>query len=95
MECLDCVQTTARLHLYLDRELDEEEIAVVQHHLATCPSCEHRFHFDQQLKKLIHERCTLVSAPPSLREAVMKLAQGESVPIDAELRRQIKTDLHG
>jgi Predicted transmembrane transcriptional regulator (anti-sigma factor) len=95
MECLDCVQTTARLHLYLDRELNDEEVAVVQQHLESCPHCECRFHFDLRLKKLIHERCTLDSAPQHLRDAVMQLAHGESIPIDAELRQQIKSDMHG
>ena len=92
MECLDCVQTTARLHLYLDRELSEEEIVIVQQHLNGCPHCEGRFHFDMELKQLIHERCTIEHAPPHLREAIMRLAHGESVQVDAALKQQIKAD---
>jgi hypothetical protein len=30
MECLDCVQTVARLHLYIDRELSAVETEIVQ-----------------------------------------------------------------
>jgi len=92
MECLDCVQATARLHLYIDRELSEDEVTIVQQHLESCPHCDGRFHFDLQVKKLIHERCTIDHAPAQLREAIMRLARGEQVPIDAELKRHIKAD---
>ena len=95
MNCFDCVTTTARLHLYIDRELSSEEIEIVQQHLRSCPSCQCRFHFDLYLKKLIHERCTIVHAPLHLREAVMQLARGERVYVDSELEMQIRTDLEG
>jgi mycothiol system anti-sigma-R factor len=93
MECLDCVETTARLHLYIGRELNAEEIDIVQQHLTGCPSCECRFHFDLRIKMLIHERCTIERAPAHLREAVMRLARGEQVNVDQDLRREIKADL--
>ena len=93
MECLDCVEATARLHLYLDRELTAEEVEIVQQHLEGCPNCDCRFHFDMQFKRLIHERCTIEHAPARLREAVMRLAQGERSKIDADLAREIKKEM--
>jgi mycothiol system anti-sigma-R factor len=95
MECLDCVQTTARLHLYIDRELSADEVEIVQQHLAACPHCDCRFHFDVGIKQLIHERCTIVNAPAHLRDAVMRLACGEKVTVDVELEREIRADLEG
>lgn len=98
MDCLDCVETTARLHLYIDRELNAEEIEIVQQHLASCPHCECRFHFDMRIKRLLHERCTIEHAPVHLREAVMRIARmpiGERVEIDPELVMEIKADLKG
>ena len=95
MNCFDCVTATARLHLYIDRELSSEEVEIVQQHLRSCPNCECRFHFDLHLKRLIHERCTIVHAPAHLRDAVMQLARGEQVSIDFELERQIRSDLEG
>jgi mycothiol system anti-sigma-R factor len=77
MECLDCVQTIARLHLYLDRELSADEAKIVQQHLAVCLHCDCRFHFDIHIKKLIHERCSMVNAPAHLREAIMRLVHSE------------------
>ncbi|HLI90501.1 MAG TPA: zf-HC2 domain-containing protein [Ktedonobacteraceae bacterium] len=98
MDCLNCVEATARLHLYIDRELTAEEVEVVQQHLADCPSCECRFHFDMRIKRLIHERCTIAHAPEHLREAVMRIARapvGERLDLDPALVMEIKADLEG
>lgn len=98
MNCSNCVEITARLHLYIDRELNAEEVSIVQQHLVDCPSCECRFHFDQRLKRLIHERCTIEKAPAHLREAVMHIAHmpaGERLKLDPELVMEIKADLEG
>lgn len=98
MDCLDCVETTARLHLFLDRELSAAEVEIVQQHLAECPHCTCRFNFDSHIKRLIHERCTIEHAPAHLREAVMRIARipvGEPVTIDPEVIREIKADLEG
>lgn len=75
MECIDCIEVAARLHLYLDRELSTEEVSQVQQHLASCPECECRFHMDVSIKRLIHERCAIQRAPERLREAVLQLAR--------------------
>ncbi|MBO0781544.1 MAG: mycothiol system anti-sigma-R factor [Ktedonobacteraceae bacterium] len=98
MDHMNCVEITARLHLYLDRELGQDEVEVVQQHFGACPSCEHRFHFDLSLKRLIHEKCTIEHAPAHLREAVMRIARtplGEPIDIDPELAQEIKADLNG
>lgn len=96
MECMNCIETVARLHLYIDRELSVEEVAIVQQHLDTCPHCECRFHFNMKLKRLIHERCTIERAPERLREAVMQLARrraGEAIDLDPELEMEIRAEL--
>ncbi|HTK08017.1 MAG TPA: zf-HC2 domain-containing protein [Ktedonobacteraceae bacterium] len=96
MECLDCVGTTARLHLYIDRELNAEEVEIVQQHLGDCPRCECRFHFDVHLKRLIHERCTIQQAPAHLRQAVMQYAHtlpGAASNIDPAIEMEIRADL--
>ena len=93
---MDCFETAARLHLYIDRELSGEEVATVQYHLLQCPGCECRFHFDERLKRLIHERCTIVTAPPHLREAVLRLARlpaSERLKLDPALEMEIRADL--
>jgi mycothiol system anti-sigma-R factor len=92
---MNCMETVARLHLYIDRELNAEEVAIVQQHLKDCPSCECRFHFDMQLKRLMHEKCTIEKAPEHLRAAVMRLArtpEGVQAEIDPELAAEIHAD---
>lgn len=93
---MNCLESVARLHLYLDRELSSEELAIVQRHLTDCPSCECRFHVDISIKRLIHERCTIERAPERLREAVYSLArQPFDLPLelDPELAMEIRADV--
>ena len=95
---MSCIESITRLHLYLDRELSTEEVAIVQQHLLDCPNCECRFHFDLRLKRLIHERCTIERAPAHLREAVLRLAHlpaGQITNLDPELEMEIRADLEG
>ncbi len=95
MECVDCVTVTARLHLYIDRELSEDEVTIVQQHLTSCPRCECRFHFDMHIKRLIHERCTIAHAPNHLREAVLRLARGDHSAVSPQVEQELRLDLGG
>ena len=93
---MNCMETVARLHLYIDRELSDEEISIVQQHLKDCPSCECRFHFDMHLKRLMHEKCTMEKAPDQLRATVMRLARtpaGGIAEEDLEVEREIRADM--
>ncbi len=93
---MNCMETVARLHLYIDRELSAEEVSIVQHHLKDCPSCECRFHFDTRLKRLMHEKCTIEKAPEHLRVAVMQLArtpEGTPLDIEPEVAVEIRADV--
>ncbi len=96
MKDMNCFETVARLHLYIDRELSSDEIEVVQQHLDACPNCECRFHFDMHVKRLIHEHCAFQQAPAHLREAVMRIARtpvGESIELDPQLEMGFLADL--
>jgi len=93
----DHLEIIALLHLYLDRELSADEMAMVQQHLSECPDCEARFHFDMEVKRLIHESCIKEREPAHLRKAVLRLARtpvGEVVTLDPELEMEIKADLY-
>jgi len=93
---MNCMETVARLHLYIDRELSDEEVAIVQQHLKDCPSCECRFHFDMGLKRLMHEKCTMEKAPDNLRATVMRLARtpaGAALEIDEDVELEIRSDV--
>jgi mycothiol system anti-sigma-R factor len=92
---MDCLETVARLHLYVDRELTVEEIEIVQRHLENCPDCDCRFHFDLKIKRLIHDHCAFGRAPEELRQAVIRLAHrpvGELVTLEPELEVEIRAE---
>jgi mycothiol system anti-sigma-R factor len=96
MECMNCVETAARLHLYLDRELSGEEITIVQQHLEDCPHCQCRFHVDISIKRLIHERCRMQQAPEHLRAAILRIARmprQELQALDPTLVLELRNDL--
>lgn len=93
---MDCIETVARLHLYIDRELTVEEIEIVQRHLEDCPSCECRFHFDMKIKRLLHDHCAIERAPERLRQAVLQLAHtpvSGPIAIDPELELEIRAEI--
>ena len=95
-DCMDCIETVARLHLYIDRELSDEEIIIVQQHLETCQQCDCRFHFDITIKRLIHERCAVERAPDHLRERVLHLLHSSRTNIsfiDAEFETEMRLEL--
>ena len=95
-DCMDCVEAVARLHLFIDRELSDEEIVIVQQHLETCKQCDCRFHFDLSIKRLIHERCATERAPEYLREKVMYLihtSRTGTLVIDAEFEQEMRMEL--
>ena len=93
---MNCMEIVARLHLYIDRELNVEEVAIVQQHFKDCPSCECRFHFDMHLKRLMHERCTMEKAPEGLRAAVLKIArtpEGALQDVDQDIASELLADV--
>ncbi len=69
----DCKETLDRLYEYLDRELSEEEQVEVQQHLDDCPPCRDRFHFEENVLRVVRRCCRDVSAPPSLVEKVRRI----------------------
>jgi hypothetical protein len=93
----DVIEAVARLHLYIDKELSVEEIAIVQQTLLNHPEIESRFHFDMKIKHLIHERCAIERAPAHLREAVLRLARmpaGRATKLDPELEMELRAEFN-
>ena len=95
-DCMNCIETVARLHLYIDRELSDEEIVIVQQHLESCQQCDCRFHFDITIKRLIHERCAVERAPDHLREKVLHLLHSSHIhttSVDYEFETEMRLEL--
>jgi mycothiol system anti-sigma-R factor len=65
--CRDCLQA---LNPYLDRELDDEDIAHVRSHLDECRGCLHLFQFQESVRRLVQVRCQEQIAPEALRTKI-------------------------
>ena len=71
MNCEECAEY---LHPFLDRELNEADVVLVESHLLRCPECLHFFDFRRELKRVVRVRGCAEVAPTTLREAVARLA---------------------
>ncbi|MBX3117671.1 MAG: mycothiol system anti-sigma-R factor [Fimbriimonadaceae bacterium] len=67
---LSCEEVLAFLMPYLDRELDSEESALVQHHLDACGHCASLFSFEQSMLKLVKDKLNEESIPEDLRSRI-------------------------
>jgi len=65
--CRDCLQA---LNPYIDRELDDDDIAHVRSHLDDCRGCLHLYQFQESVRRLVHVRCQEQSAPETLRAKI-------------------------
>ena len=66
-----CKETVDKLQTFLDRELSDDEIQVVQFHLTECPPCQHLFHFEDRLRRLVRVYACTETAPPTLRAQIL------------------------
>jgi mycothiol system anti-sigma-R factor len=66
-----CDETLVRLHGYVDRELSEAEMLEVQTHLDDCPPCDKHFHFEAQVKLLVHNKGCTERAPEHLVNRIL------------------------
>lgn len=71
MNCRECAEY---LHPFLDRELNEGEVVLVEKHLERCPECLDFFDFRREFKRLVRVMGCGEVAPAALREAVARLA---------------------
>jgi len=69
---INCEQALRHLFEYLDRELDGDLQAQMQHHMESCRSCFSRLEFEQTLKAHVRNTGT-EHAPDSLRDRVGNL----------------------
>jgi mycothiol system anti-sigma-R factor len=65
--CRDCLQA---LNPYIDRELDDDDIAHVRSHLDECRGCLHLYQFQESVRRLVHVRCLEQSAPEAFRAKI-------------------------
>lgn len=74
---VECHDLRPLLPLYVDGELDQQDQAVIEQHLAQCESCAKNVHFDRSLKAKIKNaivECDQIALPPSLKSKLRRQA---------------------
>jgi len=66
-----CSEVDAHLDEYLDRELSEQDIAMLEQHFRECPPCRAQLRLALMLQKLVARSCGC-RAPQELRTRVLK-----------------------
>jgi mycothiol system anti-sigma-R factor len=57
---------------YLDRTLDDAEVATASAHLQECAWCRNRYRFEEHLRQFVRTACT-EGMPPDLKERLAAL----------------------
>ena len=71
MRSLTCEEAAERLHTFLDRELNAEEVAEVRTHLKNCAECHNKFRFEAHFRRVVRAQSRGDSAPIELRERIV------------------------
>lgn len=74
---VSCDQTIERLYYYLDGELTEQRRIEISRHLDLCGPCVGAYGFEQELRKLVANRCQ-DHVPDALRDRVARALSEES-----------------
>ncbi len=69
---MNCEEVLAQLFAYLDRALDDESWAEIEHHLERCRGCFSRAEFERKLKARVRDTGE-AAAPASLRARIKQL----------------------
>ena len=68
---LDCGDVVEAVYLYLDGELNEDDINNIRVHLDPCSPCLREYGIEQEVKALIARSCC-ETAPDALRASVVQ-----------------------
>jgi len=82
---LDCTFVLARVHAFLDGELDEREADALRRHLDACEHCLDEADLAAALKRLVRRSCAGHPAPPTLRLRIVTQISGVVVPHPRDL----------
>ncbi len=67
---LDCSEVISRMYFFLDAELEEGDVGMIETHLIECGPCLEKYDVERKLKSLIARTC-VETAPEGLRDRVL------------------------
>ena len=71
MRPLTCEEAVQRLHAFMDRELDVNEVAEVRSHVKNCAECHSKFRFEISFHRLVRAQAGGERAPTDLRNRIV------------------------
>ena len=69
----DCAEVEKRVQAYLDNQVSDEELLLIDEHLSYCLPCDKKVEFEQKLKEIIKHKATEVEYPKALEEELKKI----------------------
>lgn len=86
-----CEEISSRINLWLDGELQADEITLLESHHNTCTPCRNRLENERRFLATVRAATAPPLASPELRASVEKLLADNSIPLAAppRLRRRI------
>jgi hypothetical protein len=86
-----CEEQSAKILLYLDKQLKDRSLEDFSVHMRSCPTCRAQLEEEIELSRLLHQSRPLYSAPETLRAQVIAIAS-EHGARSAPRRWQILTE---
>lgn len=90
----NCPHFCIQLHLYLDEELDANEIGAIEAHLKQCSSCREAFNRERRFRESIQHVGPLYAAPEDLRSRVATMLEPGDANNPAERRHGLMSQLY-
>ena len=90
----NCPHFCVQLNLYLDKELDEDEIEAIEAHLKQCRSCREAFNRERRFRESIKRVNPLYAATEDLRNRIASMLEPDYEDRPAEPRRNLMSWLY-
>lgn len=74
---ISCAEALARVHEYLDGELDHVSHEQVAHHFSICDACFPHLRLEERFRELLHRSRGSEACPDHLRQEVLQLLTSE------------------
>ena len=75
---ISCMEAMAKVHEYLDGELDGASHEEVAHHFSICQKCYPHLKLEEQFRRLLRQSQEVEACPEQLREQVLDLLAAEA-----------------
>ncbi len=69
----DCAQVEKLVQAYLDNQVSDEELMMIEDHLSYCLPCDKKVEFEKRLKEIIKYKATENKYPKALEEELKKI----------------------